>query len=237
VTALALGQGQLAVDARQSFVEVAEMAFARHERLLALGELVQCLAQRRLGAGKAHLETRHHKLAIGGDTLVTHHFQAQCVVARARGQAVVDLDHRRPELRLQVDHLRQRGIELRLRAGVVGVQGAQGFGMCGIGGQMATKVGAVTRMRLLHPCEALFEPNLPDRMFGAQQVPVGQNLVHRQGRLHFEATHGEVHRATPQRRQDHQSQQSRNEDAEDEKHDLFNQTASRQAGTRAVWLF
>jgi hypothetical protein len=197
---------------------------ARDQHLLAFSERTLRVAQPGFDAGKARLQPSDHQLPVVGEMLQAPEVQRDFLIGFARAHPVMHLDHRRAKLRLQIDSQRLRLRKARVRLQMFGAQRRQRFALRDERRHLAAKLGAIARARFALLCEPLFETPLAHGEFRAQQIAIGEHFFHRQRGLHLEAARGKPHRATPQRRQYHEPQQSCDEDAEGEKHRLFNHT-------------
>jgi len=83
----------------------------------------------------------------------------------------------------------------------------------------------IANMRLIGGIEFLFQPPLLERRFGTEKIPIGLNLLRRQGQLPFEPRPRQTQSPVPENRNESQRQHSRDQEAKPEKHYLFDHAA------------
>ena len=91
---------------------------------------------------------------------------------------------------------------------------------------MAADRREIMRPRGLRRLHRLFEPPLAHGEFGAQQIALGDDFLHRHRRKHLQPSHRKTKRAPPESGEEHQGEKPGDEEAEREIHRLFDQDAA-----------
>jgi hypothetical protein len=76
---------------------------------------------------------------------------------------------------------------------------------------------------LLHRCDMALEAKLLNRVLGAQQVALGNDLLHGKRSEHLRPRRGQSRGSARESRQNQQACEPRDEEASKEKHRLFDQ--------------